>query len=482
MKKIFLLLSIFALSTTAGAQSIIRQELPVSDIEIKNSDKDFSLKLNLNASKFKPASENEYWITPVIVSAAGTDSVEFEPILLAGRSRYYRHLRDNDLDGTEMYRSGKNTSIAYTGSVAHEPWMNNATVRINTLQCGCCSSVLGNYSDPIARIKRVEYNPVFAYIHPVAETVKEFKLEGTAYVNFPVNRTELYPEYMSNPAELAKITNTLDSVKSDSDITITSVFIKGFASPEGSYKNNIRLAKGRTETLREYVVNYMARRHNFDGSLIRTDYLPEDWPGLRRYVENSAIENRSEILALIDSPMEPDAKNDKIKQLYPKQYSFLLAAVYPSLRHSDYIINYNVKSYTSLEEILRVLKTAPQKLSLEEFYRAAQSMKTGSDEFNEVFETAVHIFPEDAVANLNAASSAMQRGDFNRAERYLAKAGSSPEAVYARGVCAALQKNYDTAESYFKQAADSGYASAKQALDEIQEVRHYADGKVEIIK
>lgn len=467
---------------TSGAQSIITHELPVSDIKISRTGDEFSLAMKFDAEKFRPTKDREYWITPTLVSTAGTDSVEFAPILVTGRNLYYKHLREDDLAGTPMYRSGKYTVIDYTDAVPREAWMDNAVLKVNSMQCGCCASILKNYSDPIAKIKRVEYHPVFSYIHPVAEPVKEFKLEGTAFINFPVNRTELYPDYMSNPAELAKIINTLDSIKSDADITITSVFIKGFASPEGPYNNNVRLAKGRTATLREYVVDYMSRRHNFDGDLITTDYLPEDWPGLRRYVERSSIENREEILDIIDSSLEPDPKNEKIKRLFPKQYAFLLATVYPSLRHSDYIIRYNVKSYTTLEEILHVLHTAPQKLSPEEFYRAAESMEVGSDEFNEVFETAVRMYPDDEVSNLNAASTAMQRGDFAKAERYLAKAGTSAEAIYARGVCAALQKDYDTAETFFKQASALGYEPAKKALEEIAEMRIYSDGKVEIIE
>ena len=114
------------------------------------------------------------------------------------------------------------------------------------------------------------------------------------------------------------------------------------------------------------------------------------------------------------------------------------------------MINYNVRKYTSLEEILAVLRTAPQKLSPEEFYRAAQSMEEGSEEYNEVFETAVRMYPDNKVANLNAANSAMRRGEYARAARYLSKAGAGADVEYAHGVLAALQKDYALAESYFR--------------------------------
>ncbi len=54
-------------------------------------------------------------------------------------------------------------------------------------------------------------------------------------------------------------------------------------------------------------------------------------------------------------------------------------------------------------------------------YLAAQDMKLGSEEYNETFEVAVRMFPDDEVANLNAANAAMARGDMKNAEYYLKK-------------------------------------------------------------
>ena len=65
----------------------------------------------------------------------------------------------------------------------------------------------------------------------------------------------------------------------------------------------------------------------------------------------------------------------------------------------------------------------PQKLDLNEFYLAAQEYEPGTDEFTEVFETAVRMFPDDTIANLNAANAAMRR-DYDSARRYLNEAKS----------------------------------------------------------
>lgn len=44
-------------------------------------------------------------------------------------------------------------------------------------------------------------------------------------------------------------------------------------------------------------------------------------------------------------------------------------------------------------------------------YLVAQEMEPGSDEYNATFATAVRMFPDDPVANLNAANTALRLGD-----------------------------------------------------------------------
>lgn len=146
------------------------------------------------------------------------------------------------------------------------------------------------------------------------------------------------------------------------DVSIVSVLLKGYASPESPYAHNRDLAKGRTEALKRHIL----RLYDFADSLIITEHEPEDWAGLRRYVENSNISHRVEILGLIDSDMEPDAKEARIRHAYPEEYRFLLQHCYPALRHTDYLINYTIRSYTDVDEIRRMLRTSPGKLSLNE--------------------------------------------------------------------------------------------------------------------
>ena len=230
-------------------------------------------------------------------------------------------------------------------------------------------------------------------------------------------------------------------------------------------------------------MKYVRGLYSFDPSIIKSGWVAEDWTGLRRYVESSDIENKDGILAVIGmTSLAPDAREWKLKSTYPEQYRFLLENVYPGLRHSDYAVEYVIRSYADVNEIRELIKTTPQKLSLHEMYILAQSLEPGSDEYREVFEIAVRMYPDDPVANLNAANIALGRDELDRAEAYLAKAGGAPQAVYARGILAAKRGDYDTAYRLFEQAAAAGVAETADAVAQLREYQRYADSKAGINK
>ena len=115
----------------------------------------------------------------------------------------------------------------------------------------------------------------------------------------------------------------------------------------------------------------------------------------------------------------------------------------------------------------RQITTRPQKLSLQEMYMVANSYPKGSEEYNNVFDTAVKMFPEDKLANLNAALAAIDRGDKVSAEKYLKKAGTGAEVDNARGCLATLNEDYDSAKLYFQKAVNGGLKEAQENLDKI---------------
>lgn len=472
MKKIgYMIIALLGMCTVAEAQTgrrTIVDGVSVGDLNMERNGGYMVVDMTLDLKGLDVDGNRAVLLTPRLVN--GNDSLDLQSVGIYGRRRYYFYVRNGESmlaeDEQSFKASEKPDDIAYHYIAPYADWMNGAKLSLHRSDYGCCSTLLAEQDGELGH--HVEaFFPELVYVRPQAETVKSRSLEGSAFIDFPVDKTVIYPDYRRNTAELGKIQATIDSVRNDRDVTITQVWLKGYASPESPYTHNTELAIGRTEALKKYI----QQLYKFEEGIIVTDYEPEDWVGLRRYVEQTNLDHRTEILALIDSDMDPDAKEAKIKRSYPEEYRFLLQNCYPALRHTDYRIAYVIRSYSDVEEIKRLMRTQPQKLSLNEFYLAAQEYEPGTDEFTEVFETAVRMFPDDTVANLNAANAAMRRGDNTGAARYLERAGDSPEAVYARGSLAVRTKDYETARKYLNEAKALGLEQAGITLEELEKGR-----------
>jgi len=439
---------------------------------MEHSGRYMAVDMTLDLSRLKVKSNRAVLLTPCLIN--GNDSIDMPSVGVYGRRRYYYYVRNGKsmLTGNDemSYRaSEKPGSIFYSQILPYEEWMNGATLKLHRSDYGCCNKILaeqtgmlGNYTEDVKTDKYVFF-PDLVYVCPAVEKRKSRSLEGSAYIDFIVDKTDINPGYRRNAVELGKIQATIDSVRNDRDVTINQVWLKGFASPESPYAHNKELAIGRTRALKDYI----RQLYNFDDKVIATDYEPEDWGGLRKYVADSDISHRKEILAIIDSDREPDNKEWQIKSTYPEEYRFLLQNCYPALRHTDYRIAYTIRGYNDVDEIARIFETQPYKLSLNELYLLAQRYEPGSDKFTDIFETAVRMYPTDETANLNAANAAMRHSDNDRAGSYLEKAGDSPEAVYARGALAIRTGDYDTARHYLEQAKELGVEQAAVTLKEL---------------
>lgn len=468
MKRAILASAIFAASLSVANAAVDGREVGISDFSAERNGNYLSVDMNLGLSDLKVEGNRCVLFTPVVTN--GDHSAELPSVAVYGRRRYLYYKRNfgeamlSGKDETSILARRMPEEVAYHHMLPYEEWMDGAAVTLQRSEYGCCRTMLSSDENRLG-VYREAFFPNLIYVRPEASRVKVRELSGRAYIDFPVDQTVIYPDYRRNAIELERIRQTIDTVRNDRDATIDSVWLKGYASPESPYSHNTDLAIGRTKALKEYI----QRMYDFSSVKILTDYEPEDWAGLRNFVENSNLEHRAEILALIDSDYEPDPKEWKIKSTYPEEYRFMLNTYYPALRHTDYRVSYHIRTYSEPKEIMDILHSNPQKLSLAEFYIAASEFEPGSEEFTEVFETAVRMYPEDETANLNAANAAMRRGDNAAAERYLLKAGSSAEAQYARGALAIRTENYDAARRYLSAAAEAGLAQAAETLGELDE-------------
>ena len=480
MKKILCIF--FCLLPILGgkAQTLYKDQVRIEKESITRSEDNNVLTINLDIvlkENLKLESNNVATLTPFLEANGKTKMLS--SIVVYGRKR--------DIVNQRNHKAPENTytilrrkqhqeqKVNYLVQMPFEAWMRNANMKLNIDLCGCCDILEENSGELITQLNilPLKVKPSIAYITPKAEDIKYRAVEGSAFLDFPVNKIIIYPEYRRNTSELAKIRATIDTVRNDKYTTLTGIKIHGYASPEGSYANNTRLAKNRTQALVDYVTSY----YNFDKKLITSEYTPEDWKGFRKFVSASSIEKKEEVLRLIDDEsINIDKKERDIANLVgPQTYQYILAECYPALRHSDYTVNYTVRGL-SLEESKEIINKRPQLLSLQEIYRIAESCEPRSEEFNHSFQVAATMFPDDPIANLNAGAMEIQKGgDMTTAKRYLAKA--DPKAAETQnnlGIIAMIEGDLDTAEKYFNAAKAAGLIKQADAnLKELKKKQNY---------
>lgn len=400
--------------------------------------------------------------TPVLVSRDSTQRQRLKSLLVTGRRQEIVFERDG-IDGIYAYNNervrrlvGQPQTYSYTDAVDRQDWHSGADLWLECDLCGCGDSknfgqaFLGTLEkpDPYDLIRLADIVP--------AAAKKERNLHGTAYITYVVNKWDMLPDYMNNRRELRKITDTLDVMVKDPNVSVRQIKIHGWASPESPYEHNKMLAENRAKSLTEYV----KQQYKLPAEVFApAEATPENWIGLRKAVDEmdeAILPHRQQILDIIDdTSLQPDPKEWKIKKQYPVEYKYLLQNVYPGLRRSDYEISFNFSDFT-LEQAKDIYKKKPYQLSLREMWDVAQTLEPNSPEYNRMMQTAVNIYPDDPQALVNLANVAIRQKDLLKAESLLERAGDSAEALNSRAVIAILQQRYDDATSLLQQAAAKG--------------------------
>lgn len=273
------------------------------------------------------------------------------------------------------------------------------------------------------------------FYQPSKEVVKERKETHVFRIQFRVGKWNILPDYADNYRELDRVDQAMRPLLRRDDVQLLSASIRGYASPESSEEFNRRLSQQRANSFK----NYVRSRYGLSYLTHFPAYgIGEDWDGLRKAIESDDyLPSKWAILSVIDRVYNLDQREDEIKKIaggYP--YRYLLNNLYPPLRRMEMELQYKVREYTT-EEAEHLIDSRPQELSQEEIYQVAQRRHKGekrSRNYGTEYDIAAEYFSEDLIANLNASSAALVRGDYQRAWTYLSRIQYEPQAYLNLGL------------------------------------------------
>ena len=468
--------SLLASCAPAVAQNSYLEQLKVENRTVEKVGDNVRVRADIRLDGLDLNTQHSLRLVPVLVSPDGTQEQALRAVVVNGRTRdkvIGRRVALGEMEAqdgeTVRRRNGKVQTVRYEAEVPYRPWMLNGRLDMRGYATGCADCSEGDgvlatggilpYEEPQYLMQPVE--------QPKDEVVKRRSEVRTARLQYRLDGDRVLPRYKTNREELDKVQASIDAVRENTDLTITGIYVTGYASPEATVAYNMDLSKRRAQKFVAYV---QQQNPGLDRSLWHVDWKGEDWAGLRIEVEKAPmLLKREEVLKIIDECTgNQDACEERIKALVPPDiYQRVLNELYGPLRRNEYRIEYNVRSF-DLTEAKELLRTRPDLLSVAEIQRVADSYGRNTDAYREALQVAVNTYPDNVTARNNAALAEIETGHYAEAVALL-KDAQEPSLVNLLGVAYFKNGQLKEADEAFRRAQAAGYAGAADNLKMLQE-------------
>ena len=245
------------------------------------------------------------------------------------------------------------------------------------------------------------------------------KQEKESQIKFLIQQANIRNSELKSTS-VQEFVQTLKDIKADQKgKQLENVEIAAYASPDGGFKLNDKLAANRKTNTEKYVNKTMGDA-GVDGN-VDAKYTAQDWEGFQQLVSASNIQDKDVILRVLSMYKDPEERETQIRSL-SAAFRELADEVLPELRRSRLTINYNLIGRSD-DEIKAQYKADPSKLNIEELLYNA-TLTDNAAEQEDIYKTATRQYPNDYRAYNNLARLAIQKGDMNAAKNYLAQAAS----------------------------------------------------------
>ena len=276
-----------------------------------------------------------------------------------------------------------------------------------------------------------------------------------AAVKFLIGQANLRGSELNSQTVQDFIT-TLKNIKSDEQsLVLNNIEVSAYASPDGAYAINERLAEKRGAVSEGYVNQQL--KQNQLSTNVDTKYTAEDWEGFQALVSQSNLQDKEIILRVLSMYQDPEQREREIRNV-AVVYKELADAVLPELRRARMVINYDVIGRSD-DAIMELVNGDASKLSIEELIYAANILSTNDAQKESILKKVVSLFPNDYRAYNNLGELAMRRGDNETAQSYLRQAlsinSNAAEPNVNLGMLAIQNGNFQDAEMFIAKGVNA---------------------------
>lgn len=434
-KSIIFSVIMLAYAAAVNAQTVISSQSLVEDGE--RVVVSFEVETDV---KSIPANRKEI-IMPFIYNAK--DTLWLETLEVYGKGRYKREMQENRLAGDKEWQLDQKQVLKgdvyhYVSSVPLKRWMKSTDLGIKRQMVGCnCENEMADqtlaegvalFEEPMMPARRIPTT------FTLADATREWDFgRDELEIIFKLAKYEIDSTVFNNEVTFGKILNAIDKIFANPKYQVDKIEIAGYASPEGKRGLNKWLAENRAKALIDYIIKERPQ-YNLTADSFRLRNGVENWPGLRRLVLASDIEEKDQVVEIIDMDLPDEEKKLKIKAIdNRKVWNKMIRDVYPHLRCARYLAVY----YDSTQD--------------------------------------------DAVDMINLANQMIREGKYAEAYQTVEPYADDLRAYNTIGTALMLQGRFEEALPWLYKAVDNNTPSAAQNIDLIEaELEYEAMKKAEI--
>lgn len=365
---LYTLIAAFLMVFNANGQ-IADNRIIIEDVVISETDGNLGVLFTADIHENAVGRNQTYVFNPVLTD--GNYRVTLPAIIVEGKGTKLSRDRKEWVSGViQEYENAlyakPGQAVNYHATVEAQEWMHGSQLRIEGVMGGCCSYkndkgiILADnihlYNDPepivvITEVKRFlplsmgdSLSMSFPFVIPESMfdpndpyKIYDEERDNSMIVFFHQSKHDIVPEYRNNAQTLVNLTAAIEMILADTLSKVERVVVAGFASPEGTYEFNERLAYNRGVAVRDYLAQTTGIRDNqiliFNGAV--------DWRGLRLLVSRSNMQDKEEIIHILDNTPVGSGNTGRLGKLKAlkngEPYRYMYEEFFPLLRNGAFI-------------------------------------------------------------------------------------------------------------------------------------------------
>lgn len=302
-----------------------------------------------------------------------------------------------------------------------------------------------------------------AYSNTPSEAPDDFqKLIKESYdanILFLIQQAKLRSSEL-NSSNLAAWKDLVKSADKNSKQNV-NVEVQAYASPDGGYKLNERLAGEREKNTTSYLNNEFKKENV--GTNVYANYTAQDWEGFKKLVEASSLQDKDLVLRVLSMYTDPADREREIKNV-SVVYKELAETILPQLRRSRLVANVETIGKTDAE-LLQAVNSNPSSLNINELLYAANLQGAPAEK---IYTTVTQKYPNDYRGWNNLGAYYYSNGQIDAAKQAFAKAqqldSRAAEPSVNLGLLALADNDISKAEQLIGSASKANTASEALGL------------------